>query len=257
MPGVSLLHYKFQLFQTISPVMLNNGSKHEIQWRKRTVLPEGNKPKTDQICQMNFIHQVTGCTELFFVEPGGEGQRRLLQECPVDGEDVSSDLGDVKRLLHLPAGQRTSISSKEHHCVTATWNTNLHWTGTLTSKLTRPQSSWLLIWGLIQERVYQRAIRDIDELKERLIVVWAELRQTVIDKAIEQWRPRLRACVQAKGHHFEHLIKWHITFFLLNIRLAFHHRLLPNYNWLSFIEDFWKVFGVFLWGTVYIYRRLR
>src|SRR6218665_549798 len=31
--------------------------------------------------------------------------------------------------------------------------------------------------------------------------------ESVIDKAIEQWRPRLRACVQAKGHHFEHLIK--------------------------------------------------
>ena len=36
----------------------------------------------------------------------GEGQRRILQECPVDGEDVASDLGNVKRLLHLPAGQR-------------------------------------------------------------------------------------------------------------------------------------------------------
>src|SRR6218665_1970791 len=51
--------------------------------------------------------------------------------------------------------------------------------------------------GLIQERVYQTAIRNIDELNERLTVVWAELKQSVIDKAIEQWRPRLRACVQA------------------------------------------------------------
>src|SRR6218665_732704 len=63
------------------------------------------------------------------------------------------------------------------------------------------------IWGLIQERVYQTEIRSIDELKERLIDVWTELKQNVIDKAIEQWRPRLRACVQAKGHHFDHLIK--------------------------------------------------
>src|SRR6218665_3944730 len=45
------------------------------------------------------------------------------------------------------------------------------------------------IWGLIQEHVYQTAIWDIDELKERVIVVWAELKQSVIDKAIEQWRP--------------------------------------------------------------------
>src|SRR6218665_1833767 len=50
----------------------------------------------------------------------GEGQRRILQECPVDGEDVASDLGDVKRLLHLPAAQRSRTSSKGHHCVAAT-----------------------------------------------------------------------------------------------------------------------------------------
>jgi len=41
------------------------------------------------------------------------------------------------------------------------------------------------IWGLIQECVYQTAIWDIEELKERLIVVWAELKQRVVDKAIE------------------------------------------------------------------------
>jgi len=35
----------------------------------------------------------------------GEGQRRILQECSV-GEDVASDLGDVKRLLHLAAEPR-------------------------------------------------------------------------------------------------------------------------------------------------------
>ena len=43
------------------------------------------------------------------------------------------------------------------------------------------------IWGLIQERIYQTAIRDIDDLKRRLTCVWAELKHSVIDKAIEQW----------------------------------------------------------------------
>jgi len=28
----------------------------------------------------------------------------------------------------------------------------------------------------------------------------------VIDKAVNQWRTRLRACVNAKGHHLEHLL---------------------------------------------------
>src|SRR6218665_2189649 len=38
--------------------------------------------------------------------------------------------------------------------------------------------------GLIQERVYQTAIRNIYELKERLIIVWAELKQSVIAKLL-------------------------------------------------------------------------
>lgn len=62
------------------------------------------------------------------------------------------------------------------------------------------------IWGLVQERVYQTAIRDVDDLKQRLITVWAELKQSVVDRAIEQWRPRLKACVRAKGQHFEQLL---------------------------------------------------
>ena len=153
---------------------------------------------------------------------------------------------NVLWLLYVPAGQRPNTSGKGHHCVAATWNTKLHWTGTLASKLTRPQSGW--IWGLIQERVYQTAMRNIDELKERLIVVWAELKH-VVDKAFEQWRPRLRACVQAKEHHFEHLIKWNITFsYLTSDSHAFHDKLLPNYNWLTLIEDFWKVYWCVFMG---------
>jgi len=62
------------------------------------------------------------------------------------------------------------------------------------------------IWGLMQERVYQSPIQDVDDLKQRLISVWAEFKQSVIDKAIDQWRPRLRACVYARGQHFEQLI---------------------------------------------------
>jgi len=29
--------------------------------------------------------------------------------------------------------------------------------------------------------------------------------QSTVDMAIEQWRGRLRACVRAKGEHFEHI----------------------------------------------------
>jgi len=43
-----------------------------------------------------------------------------------------------------------------------------------------------------------------DELRQRLVAVRKDLEQHVIDSAIDQWRRRLRACVRAKGGHFEH-----------------------------------------------------
>ena len=47
-------------------------------------------------------------------------------------------------------------------------------------------------------------VNDVDELCKRIQTGWDELDQRVIDKAIKQWRTRLRACIEAKGGHFEH-----------------------------------------------------
>ena len=62
------------------------------------------------------------------------------------------------------------------------------------------------IWGCVQEQVYQKPICDVDQLKQRLVEVWCDVQQTVINAANGEWRKRLRACVRAKGHHFEHLL---------------------------------------------------
>ena len=35
---------------------------------------------------------------------------------------------------------------------------------------------------------------------------WKELDQLEIDTAVRQWRARLRACVSARGGHFEHIL---------------------------------------------------
>jgi len=61
-------------------------------------------------------------------------------------------------------------------------------------------------YALTRQRVYQKRLRDIVELKEHLIDVWRGLQQSVVDEAIDEWRKRLRACVRVKGGHFEHLI---------------------------------------------------
>ena len=39
-----------------------------------------------------------------------------------------------------------------------------------------------------------------------LLMDWDEVDQRIIDAAIRQWRTRLRACIKAKGGHFEHTL---------------------------------------------------
>ena len=56
------------------------------------------------------------------------------------------------------------------------------------------------------ERLYQKPIRDVDQLKQRLVELWYDVQQTVVDAAIGEWRKRLRACVCPEGHNFEHLL---------------------------------------------------
>ena len=47
---------------------------------------------------------------------------------------------------------------------------------------------------------------DVDQLHERLVSVWCELDQSVVNHAIDEWRRRLSACVDAEGRHFEYYL---------------------------------------------------
>ena len=60
------------------------------------------------------------------------------------------------------------------------------------------------IWSVMQEKVYRYRIHDVNELRNQILEAWDEMDQHVIDEAVKQWRVRLRACVNAKGGHFEH-----------------------------------------------------
>jgi len=60
------------------------------------------------------------------------------------------------------------------------------------------------VWSIMQEKVYQHRINDIDELRQCIVSAWNELDQRVIDTAVRQWRTRLHACIKAKGGYFEH-----------------------------------------------------
>ena len=58
----------------------------------------------------------------------------------------------------------------------------------------------------MQERVYKTPIHDLTELKNRLVEVWADFEQRIVDKAIDNWRIRLQACVKSKGTTLRTLI---------------------------------------------------
>ena len=65
------------------------------------------------------------------------------------------------------------------------------------------------IWGVMQQRVFQTRCcigQDVNDLKQCLIEVWADMQQSVIDDAIDQWWKHLHACVRARGEHFEHAL---------------------------------------------------
>ena len=51
----------------------------------------------------------------------------------------------------------------------------------------------------------ERATRDLAELKQRVVKVSTDCKVTIVDRAIDQWRKSLQACVKAKGQHFEQL----------------------------------------------------
>jgi len=52
----------------------------------------------------------------------------------------------------------------------------------------------------MQEKVYKHYVKDISELRERIVAAWDELDQRIIDIAVRQC---LCACLKAVGGHFE------------------------------------------------------
>jgi len=46
------------------------------------------------------------------------------------------------------------------------------------------------IWGMLQERMYRVPIRDMDELRKRLVATRVDFQQSVADDAVDQWRKK-------------------------------------------------------------------
>ena len=83
----------------------------------------------------------------------------------------------------------------------------LHRKGPVATKLTRPQPTRLACVGCNASSISQTSVRakDHPRAKSAQQQVWDDLPQTTINKAINDFRKRLNACVSADGGHFEHI----------------------------------------------------
>jgi len=142
-----------------------------------------------------------GTTELMFIEPGVK----------INGAYYSDVLLDQ----HLLPAIRSVAGDL------FTYNAPAHRAGDTVEFLSRNTPDFILplpwppnspdlnpvdyeVWGMLQQRVYHSSICDVDHLKQRLIEEWRCFNQNITDRAVRQWRVRLRACVRANGGHFEH-----------------------------------------------------
>jgi len=64
------------------------------------------------------------------------------------------------------------------------------------------------IWGAMLDlyQKYQPHQTNITELKVALQSIWNDLSQDPIDRSIQSFTKRLRACIKANGGHFEHRV---------------------------------------------------
>src|SRR6218665_3919395 len=60
------------------------------------------------------------------------------------------------------------------------------------------------IWGCMQEMAYKTKVRDVEDLRKRIVQAWNDLDQRIIDSTVRDWRKQLCACVEAKGGQFEY-----------------------------------------------------
>jgi len=58
------------------------------------------------------------------------------------------------------------------------------------------------MWSVLCKQVYHTKISNVNELKRYINNEWAAGRHMVTERAVGEWRQRLRACVRAGGGHF-------------------------------------------------------
>jgi hypothetical protein len=197
-----------KMFTVAPPVNLQNDRVYAPVLSKKRDVAANRLLRTRSTFSKSVMVSVAvsklGCSELIFVEPGTKVNCQYYREFLLSDQllpAIRRIAGDVYTFQQdsAPAHRaRETIALLQRETPDF-----------ISPELWPPNSPDLnpvdyRIWGILQERVYQKSVKNVDELKLRLIEAWSGIQQSVIDQAIDQWRVRLNACVKAEGQHFEH-----------------------------------------------------
>jgi len=146
-----------------------------------------------------------GTTSIHFIEPGVKVNGQYSGEDPV----MQKLLPDIRQLSDFYVPQQDSASA--HRARETIELLTMETPELIPPTLWPPNSPDLSlveykVWSVMQEKVYKKRIKDMDELRARILIAWDEMDQRIIDAAIRQWCTRLRTCIKAKGGHFEHTL---------------------------------------------------
>jgi hypothetical protein len=68
------------------------------------------------------------------------------------------------------------------------------------------------LWGAAKSAVYRARPRTLNELKAAISVHVRNISQADLQKVFANKIKRVQACMDARGHHFQHLLKVHSGF---------------------------------------------
>lgn len=164
------------------------------------------RPTFSQSVMVSLAISKLGCTKLVFVEPGTKVDGSYYRE-----ELLSKELLPAIRSIAGDLYVFQQDNAPAHRARQTVELLRRETPDFIGPDMWPPNSPDLnpvdyCVWGLMQERVYRTPIRDLSELRRRLVDTWCSFQQSTVDQAIDQWRKRLDACVRAQGGHFELLL---------------------------------------------------
>ena len=171
----------------------------ETQWTK------GQQGHT--VYEMSVRVSALGCTELIFIDPGvkinGAYYRDVLlsQHLLPQIREISGEFFTFQQDSAPAHRARKTVVLLQRS------------TPDFISPLLWPPNSPDLnpvdykIWSILQEWVYRDQMWDVSHLTEGLAEEWSQFDQSIVDCALKEWQVRLKACVNAVGGHFKHMLQ--------------------------------------------------